>query len=206
MLRALIYLISLLTPSLALFTSQVRYGDWQIHTISVPSHLSVVDGSSLVVTLTPIRGDADLFVSPCGIEPSNVVRNYLGYSFTFGVERITIPLYILKEIQPSLCAYVIGKAVETCAYTLEASIVAEENAHTEHRLTVSIGTHVRGENNLESVFDDGTDGIGTDAGSGGGSGTGSPGYFGQGFSTKDEEWNIYTVLTTIFRVLLEFLG
>ena len=179
----------------------MRYGDWQIHTISVPSHLSVVDGSSIVVTLTPIRGDADLFVSPCGIEPSNVVRNYLGYSFTFGVERITIPLYILKEIQPSLCAYVIGKTVETCAYTLEASIVAEENAHTEHRLTVSIGTHVRGENNLDSVFGDGIDGIDTDAGSGGGSG-----YFGQVFSTKDEEWNIYTVLTTIFRVLLEFLG
>ena len=189
----------------------MRYGDWRIHTISVPSGFRLVE-SSVVVTLSPIGGDADLFVSPCGIEPSNVVRNYLGYSFTFGVERITLPLYILNEIQPSLCAYILGKAVETCTYALEASIVAEEHAHTEHRLTVSIGTHVRGENNLETEFDDGIDGTGTGTGTGTDTdtdtdgGTGSLGYFGHVFSTKDEEWNIYTVLTTIFRVLLEFLG
>jgi hypothetical protein len=137
----------------------VHYDDWSIHVISNREAPHDVDQPTYYrVTLYPIIGDADLFVSPCGLPPKVVVNEYLGYSFTHGKDDIWLPSYVIQDIQEELCAYVLGKAVNTLAsYKIEASVVIDDingkvySSKDGHEypflLSVSTGSHVTGMNN-----------------------------------------------------------
>ena len=164
----LITLVSLcyLFTTIFAVTGTVYFGQWKIHSIRHETRESKPPLSSSSATLllrvalhsldslhsstdrTGDRtgGDADLFVAPCGLYPDDVVSEYLGYSFTHGVDVVELPMYTIKDMQDGLCAYVLGRgeAVVKTSYVLHASLIregAEDSAEIGiQHLPVSIGT------------------------------------------------------------------
>ena len=146
LLPRLLALIYCTTGTLAI-QNKVRYEDWNRHSISPPPTLALTaDSTNLHVKLTPTNlGDADLFVAPCNMETSHVVLNYLGYSFTHGIDTVQLPSYTMEDLQEQLCAYVLGKSVDPCAtYDLAAIVTTEDNQKVVQELYVSVATQLGG--------------------------------------------------------------
>ena len=107
--------------------SGLFFEHWNIHTIISTSITSNNHPQFIHITLQPIEGDADLFVSPCGLSVDEVVSQYIGYSFTHGIDAILLPMYLLSDMQENLCAFTVGKSQQYATYQLTASLVQEDD-------------------------------------------------------------------------------
>ena len=142
----LLLLLLLLSHHTALAVySQVKLDAWNIHKISrttlPPSDHTTTERRYQITLASSHGGDADLFVAHCGMSVDDVVLDYIGYSFTHGIDLVELPMYSVVQIHDDhLCAYVLGKSTEIVEYELLANVVHEEDNIVEQMLVVSTGT------------------------------------------------------------------